>query len=262
MRVAFTRIDTQLPLFIESIGYDWPQESVIRPNGYPYYHWLQTTSGQGVVIVNKQNILLPQNTGLLLAPHVAHRYQSLPGEKWITQYLTFSGTEVSRLILSAGTDYQFFNNFMLNLEQEFNQNITTASDPIDLSVSLYRFLLHLKQYPQFAQQVRTINTGVINQVRQYIDSNYRYSLTNEHLAGLAGFSVQHLIRLFKSIYGLTPIQYLTDLRLRNAKALLISQPLLSVEQIAISSGFSSASYFIAQFHRSTGLTPNQFRKLH
>ncbi|WP_258088786.1 hypothetical protein [Weissella fangxianensis] len=36
-----------LPLFCESIGYDWQQDVVARPEGHQYYHWLQTDSGGG-----------------------------------------------------------------------------------------------------------------------------------------------------------------------------------------------------------------------
>ncbi|WP_125604962.1 AraC family transcriptional regulator [Lapidilactobacillus bayanensis] len=262
MRVVFTRIDQHLPLFIESIGYDWFQEAVVRPNGYPYYHWLQTTSGQGVITINKQNILLPTNTGLLLAPYVAHQYRAVSNEKWFTQYLTFSGQEASHLVLPTGVNYQIFNNLALDLEQAFKPTISTSSDPIELSVSLYRFLLYLKQHSQLTEHTPTANTSVINRVRQYLDTNYQQPLTNEQLANLAGFSIQHLIRLFKSMYGITPLQYLNDLRLRNAKTLLASQPQLSIDQIAIRTGFTSASYFIAQFHNNTTMTPKQFRALH
>lgn len=262
MRVVFTRIDQTLPLFIESIGYDWSQEPVVRSHGYPYYHWLQTTSGQGLITINHHDLLLPANTGLLLAPGIPHQYHALSTDKWTTEYLTFSGREVKHLILTNGANYQIFNHYTDKLAEQFPKNISKTTNPLNLSVTLYRFLLQLSRHSQLEQPVPQTNISVINTVKQYLDSNFQQPISNQQLANLSGFSIQHLIRLFKMLYNTTPLKYLNDLRLRNAQALLVSQPELSVEQIAFQSGFTSASYFISQFHASNGMTPKQFQKLH
>lgn len=260
MRVVFTRIDNQLPLFVESIGYDWLQKSVVRPKGYPYYHWLQTNSGQGVITLNNQHFLLPQGSGLLLIPHTPHQYQPVSDEPWITEYLTFSGREVEHLIPRSTVNYQIFNHIDANLNQLFRGKITVNSDPVELSVLVYRFLLYLNKN---VQQLQTSpNTRSLAIVREYLEQNFQQQISNDELAELVGFSVQHLIRLFKVLYGMTPLQYLNDLRLRNAKAFLTSQSEWSVNQIALRSGFLSASYFTAKFRSATGLTPKEFRQLH
>lgn len=48
MRII-TRFNQNLPLSAETIGYNWPQPIVERPNGYPFYHWLQSEQGTGVI---------------------------------------------------------------------------------------------------------------------------------------------------------------------------------------------------------------------
>ncbi len=45
IRYTFSSIEKTLPLFIESIGYNPQEEDFARPEGYPYYHWLQTLEG-------------------------------------------------------------------------------------------------------------------------------------------------------------------------------------------------------------------------
>ncbi|MFD1466027.1 helix-turn-helix domain-containing protein [Lapidilactobacillus mulanensis] len=262
MRVVFTRMNTQLPLYLESIGSDWNQEVVFRPNGYPYYHWLQTTSGQGIITINKQKLLLPVNTGILLAPNVSHQYHSLNDQIWKTQYLTFDGSEVANLLTNKGLNYQVFNNLTADFILKQSTTITPATEPITLSVLVYRFLLLLDQHASKSEWLNSRNVSTLLKIRQYLENHYAETITNEELATLAGFSTQHLIRQFKTAYQVTPLQYLNDLRLRNAQALLISQPQLNIDEIALRTGYSSSSYFIAQFRKVKHVTPKQFRQLH
>ena len=46
MPIYFYQTNQQLPLSLESIGNDWAQDDVARPDGYPYFHWLQTEQGK------------------------------------------------------------------------------------------------------------------------------------------------------------------------------------------------------------------------
>ena len=54
--------ESKLPLFAETIGYNPAQESITRPKGYPYYHWIQTVSGLGSIKFQNQKINLPPIT--------------------------------------------------------------------------------------------------------------------------------------------------------------------------------------------------------
>jgi AraC-like DNA-binding protein len=59
----------------------------------------------------------------------------------------------------------------------------------------------------------------------------------------------------------SPTHYLTECRILFAKKLLVSTP-LAIKQIALEAGFGQSSYFISQFHRMTGMTPQQFREMY
>ena len=60
-RFFTTARELQLPLHMESIGYNPEQERFSRPDGYPCYHWLQTLSGEGRFIFG--------DTAYQLKPH-------------------------------------------------------------------------------------------------------------------------------------------------------------------------------------------------
>ena len=82
-------------------------------------------------------------------------------------------------------------------------------------------------------------------------------LTNEVLAEKSGVSEVYFRKLFKEAYGLSPHQYLLDLRIRHAKALL-SEQVASVTAISNACGFSSVYHFCRAFKQITGQTPTEF----
>ena len=81
----------------------------------------------------------------------------------------------------------------------------------------------------------------------------------ESLADSLGISTSYLRREFSKAYGKSPIAYLKDLRIKNAKILLHSG-YMSIAEVAEQSGFSSTSYFIQVFHKAIGCSPSKYRE--
>lgn len=75
----------------------------------------------------------------------------------------------------------------------------------------------------------------------------------------SGMSYPHQCRVFKSNYGISPLKYVTELRMTRAKCLLrdTHQP---VSEIAHILGFYNLGYFSKIFKKSTGYTPREFRR--
>ncbi|GIP22825.1 MULTISPECIES: AraC family transcriptional regulator [Paenibacillus] len=77
------------------------------------------------------------------------------------------------------------------------------------------------------------------------------------ISGL-GYSPSACSRMFQSVYGMSPRQYLSQLKLKKAK-LLLMQPELSVEKISRLLGYGDIAHFSRQFKRWTGEPPGKFR---
>jgi AraC-like DNA-binding protein len=78
------------------------------------------------------------------------------------------------------------------------------------------------------------------------------------LARAVGLSSSRFHHLFKTETGRSPAQYLHDLRMEQAKALLATTE-LTIEQILIRFGIKDRSHFEREFKKSHGLTPTQYR---
>jgi AraC-like DNA-binding protein len=93
--------------------------------------------------------------------------------------------------------------------------------------------------------------------KQYIDNHFADNINLGDLATKAFISKFHFLRLFKLLYGVTSHQYLTSVRIENAKRLLNNGK--SISETCITVGFNSYTSFTGLFKKTTGTTPVAFK---
>jgi len=98
----------------------------------------------------------------------------------------------------------------------------------------------------------------IQKVQDYAADHFREPLKMARLAKLAGVSVATLSRRFKKTTGVGFEIHLQNLRLEEARRLLITGS-LPVAQVAKACGFKAGSHFARFFRKKTGFSPQQFR---
>lgn len=101
--------------------------------------------------------------------------------------------------------------------------------------------------------------GVARETRDYLDAYYRQDYSLEQLSQQLSYSASHLIRMFRKAYGVSPGQYVLQLRVRAALRLLTESD-LPIYRVSEEVGFRSPAYFIKQFKRCTGVTPSEYRR--
>ena len=101
---------------------------------------------------------------------------------------------------------------------------------------------------------------IIARVKRYIQHNYMtYDLSLDTVSDILNINPSYLSSIFKRCTGINFVDYITDLRISNAKELL-RDPLRSASEIADIVGYESASYFSRAFKKKTGMTPTEYRK--
>lgn len=98
----------------------------------------------------------------------------------------------------------------------------------------------------------------IVQAKLFMDTHFADNINLDMIADEAYFSRFHFIRLFKMVYGKTPHQYLSTVRIENAKLLL--QTNLTIADVCFSVGFESVSSFSGLFKRVTSKTPSVYQQ--
>lgn len=120
--------------------------------------------------------------------------------------------------------------------------------------------LELVETDSINQSKKKEYAGKFMAVCNYIDEHFAEELSLEEVASFAGFSKFHFSRLFKQFTNVSFYKYVNQQRIAHAEELL-SNPDLSVTQIAIQCGFSSTSSFIRMFKQLKNCTPTDFRKI-
>lgn len=94
-----------------------------------------------------------------------------------------------------------------------------------------------------------------------LEKSYDQPWTVEEMAAAAHLSPSHLVRVFRKATGQTPLNYLIQLRIRQAVRLLEDTD-LNITQIAHQVGFTDSNYFARQFRQCMDAAPTQYRKAH
>lgn len=103
------------------------------------------------------------------------------------------------------------------------------------------------------------NLAAIKDVIRYMNEHYKEDITVADLASLSFYNENYFMKLFKQYTGKTLTRYLTELRIEKSRYLLLHSN-LSITEVALETGFNSASYFIRKFQELNGETPQKLRK--
>ena len=133
---------------------------------------------------------------------------------------------------------------------------------LKIKISLFQILFLLashnllsSQLPSSDHRIETIKKSLL-----YMKEHYREKIYLRDLAGQVNLNTQYYCRFFKKIIGKTPLEYLNELRLREAMHLLTDTD-LPVTDICLQSGFNNLGNFIRSFKEYSQYTPLQFRKI-
>lgn len=157
--------------------------------------------------------------------------------------------EISKIITNMGGSiecivkkYNIFNSDI----SSFNL-IQLENEIIEFSLEVAQFISELKQ-----------SCSIINRVKQYINDNFFRDIKLKEMAKKFYINSAYLGQLFKKENGLNFSDYLSEIRLNNAKKLLRDTN-LHVYQIAEKVGYKNSDYFIIKFKEKVDCTPMEYK---
>ena len=209
--------------------------------------------------VNIQGTEYPISKGGIRFSKPGTLLYSTPDYRCITVYFDFGeeGTLYRNQILDnipayIATNSELQGQFEALLNAHLSTQVTAPLQQnallLSLLASLYETLYTEDKY-----------CSAVRLCLEYMQQHFSENITLETLAFITGYSRLHVLRLFKQDLGQTPHQWLTAVRLENAKKLL-SDTNQNIDLIAASCGFSSVSHFKTTFRQFTSCTPGIYRR--
>ena len=256
-----------LPLNLIAVGDDNNQTAAKRPNGYPAFHLMFTTSGKGFLKINGVESVIPENSCFVLKPHQPHEYYPAQG-KWHTHWIVFTGGSAHEIMEQFGlfsslppsteavaAAARHHQHITLLAKKEQSDSAYNASSALYDFLSELSFIFNFRRSPDYGKHLEKIRGALI-----FIHQNYNKDLSLDDIAERCGYTRQYINRLFFENLRISPYRYLIDYRLKKAKELLSNKD-LSIEAVSRLVGFNDFSYFCSVFKKHEKTSPLKFRSL-
>lgn len=252
------RFNKDLPIIYHMDYLSFPSQKSCISNWHENVELICCIEGEGRAVVNSASIPLKQGNILVINSGDIHYITTdCPMMTYYcliiyTGFLKELGIDVEKTSFcenvtdSRGLD--FFDMIARELREKspYYQSIVKGE--------IISYLAYLCRHFSTIKQT-TGNQDRIKQGLTYIREHFTEDLTVETIASQAGFSRYYFSRQFKSITGMTVIEYVLFLRCRHAKELLSQGQ--SVSKVALECGFSDLSYFTKVFKRCFGVLPSK-----
>lgn len=208
----------------------------------------------------KNEIFNIKKGDILYIPKNAEYLQTTSGEDIISvHFINYSYSKNSKIEYISVEDSAF-------LEDTFRQMYDVWKEKKQghryLCMSLLYNLLYFLNCQETSHIIDSVtHDSKMNTVMDYIHSNYRSgNIDVSSLADMCAISETYFRKLFKKIHGVSPQQYIINLKLEFASHLLGSG-LYTVSEVSQKSGFYDTKYFSRIFKTRFGITPKKYQSL-
>ena len=221
--------------------------------------------GKGVFIKDGASYELCAGQGFLITPNTSCVYIADEAEPWKYVYASFRGADDDTLVHNAGLDESNVI-FEFPLDEDMVHDIYAMhragkkNEARGYDVTGY-FLLVMSRLVKAARGTVAEKQGeyYIRRAKKFIEDNYNESISIPDVARHVRLDRTYLYRLFKKAEGVSPSEYLLNVRL-NASAKMLESGDVAIREIASTAGFCNLSYFYKRFTEKYGISPKQYRE--
>ncbi len=235
---------------------------------HQYFELEIIAEGEGINSLKTFNYPLKVGSAYIIAPPIGHQIFLKPNTKVITISFSDIGIKHSSLLKQLKLNFNY-----KDLTKEELSNVLSLADQInELQESTDKFTEEkrsalltlilttvLKDSKNYSVWLGNSSSPLkIQSAIDYIYNNCSNDISLSDVADFVSLSPNHFGHLFLKSTGLTYSNFLLQLRLENAKSLLLENN-LPLSEICKEVGFNSASYFIKKFKEFYGVTPRNYK---
>lgn len=227
--------------------------------------------GRGIYSINDEIYTIKEKTCFMVFPGEITFYKADEQDPWEYYWVGFKGLLAGAYLNSANitpsspiinlNSYDEIERLFLNFTyQERKGNFYHELFFIGLLhlilAEVIKSSTNVK--PVFAGNDKMLKTRYVEKALQFIYRNLPNNISAVDMANYINLERAYFSKIFREVKGISPHGFLTDLRILKAKNLL-TQSLLPIEVIALSTGFKNIYYFSRSFKKHTGLSPINYR---
>ena len=230
-----------------------------NPEGRLDYYFMYVISGELSVFLGADQKKLSANQGAIFAPNYHYRYSFSGNGELSYLWCHFTGSDAEALLSELGFSplpFVFLRGDMTVISR-FEKLFSIFSDE---KAHRGRRLAHA--FEGALLMLASINSespeNPLARSLAYVNEFYTRDIRIPELARLENLSTSRYNAVFRKLVGMSPVAYITKLRMQNACELLLSTD-LPVKQIGTTVGYSDPHFFSKRFKAHVGVSPVEYR---
>ena len=238
------------------------------PRGRVDWQLLFVASGKTHFYIGGKDQIVTVGHMVLFQPKEEQHYEYFGEDKPEVYWVHFTGSAVKEILRSydipldehvffAGTPAAYTELFK-NMIEEFQTCKVGYKEMLEMNLRQL-FLMIQRTRLEKPPLVTTAVQQEMDFARQYFHDHYNEPINIEEYAQSRHTSISLFMRNFKKVYGVSPKQYLLNIRMNNAQNLLETTD-YTVAEIAAIVGYDNSLNFSRIYHKQKGQAPSDYRK--
>ncbi|MBM7655770.1 AraC family transcriptional regulator [Neobacillus cucumis] len=245
-------------------SYDWHG---LKRRDVGTFVFQYTLSGSGRFDIEDKSYTVRSGEAFIAEIPSNHRYYfPKDSEGWEFMFITLVGREAadcwrfmkeqSGPVLKVPPDSKLIQLLLKIYQETYDEKIT---DAYYASAKAYEFIMECYRFIRNIEKATKGFSLQITEALSFIQTHFHEPITLDEIAAVSGFSRYYFIKQFQHQLNMTPVQYLTKIRIQKAAELLRSTK-SSVTDIAAQVGYANANYFNKVFRKAVGVSAGNFRE--
>lgn len=240
---------------------------ISRPKGRLDYQVIYIVKGKGYYSFDDKNVEVSEGNIIIYSPHTSQSYSYFAQDKTELYWIHFTGFNIEHYLnklnlLSNNIHYVSMDNQFLELFQKI-------INELQMKKTMFQYIIagqFMELVSSFARKKVCLqsdpNMLISEDIQKVIEIMYKnYNETNsvEYYARLCNLSVYRFIHKFKQCTGVTPLGYITNIKINTAIDLIINSG-FNISEISALVGYDNPLYFSRVFKKLTGICPSKYNK--
>lgn len=234
------------------------------PKTYYVLHYV--LSGQGTLEIDNKIYHLKKGSAFIIPPKYIPHYYPDETDPWTYVWIGFGGLNADEYMNRANltlkdpviydNQEQTLRHLMEKLHESFLDTGYLGVNCLGLGYQLIANLIKIGHRVEngLPQPQRHVHAA-----KDYILNNYQFNITINDIASNVGVTTNYLANIFKEEVGLSPKQFLTNIRITRACNLLRVNR-YPIKEISKQVGYPNQLHFSSAFKKTIGVSPLDYRR--
>lgn len=234
----------------------------VSAHSHEYYELNFLTRGKTKMRVNEKTIAYDSYDFILIPPRMKHILYESEYERFDNYVIWFKKKEEQTINNQIIKLHDYGGAVQFLCSEIYQTYMKTGMEDLELiNIYLKAVLLHMKKGLILGtDQPNKKDDDIAEQAIKFINTNIIVShITVSMIASKLNVSPAHFSRSFKKKVGLSPVKYINEVKIAEAKRLLVKGE-YTIKEISVQLHYDDQFYFSQQFKKLTGYSPTEYQQ--